>query len=582
MNDTPSNGNPPEIDELARLRELMLGEEADRLHRLDQRISDPVQRTGDVAEVLPGAMNRALADPVARPGMERPIVDTIRSAIKRDTESFAEALFPVLGPAIRRAVADALKSLVERINAALEHSFTAKGLRWRLEAARTGVPFGQIVLRETLRYAVQEVFLIQPESGLILARARRADTLRLDEDAFAAMLTAIQAFIRDSFGLEEDERLRSAELGDRTLWTINGPNAVLACVVLGSPPTEVREHLMETLEALHAHYGDEFDRPPEKLSDRRGIEALLEETLAAEVAEKASRGKGRSRLFWSGAALLALAWLCWLLWGAWQSNRLQSEIVRLLDAEPGYLVTGHEKRNGHIRITGLRDPYARSPADTLSEAGLAVGQTEFDFRSYASLEPALVLRRLQAAVDPGNALVFELEGPLLRVHGKPDPEQYARLQSLPAAHPLIEAVELPPREPRPDPGAERAARLEQFERALASVNGRELRFSAGTEFEAGGQEALDRLGADIRNLLDKAAAVDMSPGIRLEGFADGLGNAGRNREIALERARAVRAALARRGVDSSRVALAPGHWESGPENRALRKVVIHATREATP
>jgi len=240
MTDAPKPEKPSAVDDLERLRRLLIGDKAGRLDRLDRRVSDPGARTEDVAEVLPGAMNRAIDDPVSRPQLERPIVDTIRSAIKRDTESFAEALFPVLGPAIRRAVADALKSLVQRINAALEHSFTIKGLRWRLEAARSGVPFAQIVLRETMLYAVQEVFLMQPRSGLVLASARRADTLALDQDAFSAMLTAIQAFIQDSFGMAADERLRSAELGDRTLWTISGPSAVLACVVLGSPPMEVR------------------------------------------------------------------------------------------------------------------------------------------------------------------------------------------------------------------------------------------------------------------------------------------------------------------------------------------------------
>ena len=38
------------------------------------------------------------------------------------------------------------------------------------EALLRDVPFAQIVLRETMLFVVQEVFLIQPESGLVLAK----------------------------------------------------------------------------------------------------------------------------------------------------------------------------------------------------------------------------------------------------------------------------------------------------------------------------------------------------------------------------------------------------------------------------
>ncbi|MBT8040249.1 MAG: hypothetical protein KJN78_08405, partial [Gammaproteobacteria bacterium] len=109
MSETPKPPSP-EADDLSRLRELLLGDRIVYVDALYRRVEDPEQRTEDVAEVLPGAMETVVADPVAQPKFAKPLVETIRGAIKRDTESFAEALFPVLGPAIRRAVADALKS----------------------------------------------------------------------------------------------------------------------------------------------------------------------------------------------------------------------------------------------------------------------------------------------------------------------------------------------------------------------------------------------------------------------------------------------------------------------------------------
>ena len=117
--------------DLEKLRKLLLEEDRSRLNQLDQRLSDFDNRVSDVAEVLPTAFQRVAGDPVLEAEIEKPMLRTIRSSIKRDSHVFAELLFPVMGPAIRRAVADALKSLVQRINVAMEHSFSIKGLRWR-------------------------------------------------------------------------------------------------------------------------------------------------------------------------------------------------------------------------------------------------------------------------------------------------------------------------------------------------------------------------------------------------------------------------------------------------------------------
>jgi predicted ABC-class ATPase len=53
-------------------------------------------------------------------------------------------------------------------NHSLDISISWQGVKWRLEAMRTGKPFGEVVLLHTLRYRVEQVFPIQRESGLLL------------------------------------------------------------------------------------------------------------------------------------------------------------------------------------------------------------------------------------------------------------------------------------------------------------------------------------------------------------------------------------------------------------------------------
>ncbi len=633
MTESWKTGNSSTVDDLERLRDLILGEKINRLHKLDRRVSDPESRTEDVAEVLPDAMNRVVEDPVAKPKIEQPIVNTIRGAIKRDTESFAEALFPVLGPAIRRAVADALKSLVQRINVALEHSFSAKGLRWRMEAVRSGLPFGQIVLRETMLYAVQEVFLIQRYSGLVLESVRRDEALALDEDAFSAMLTAIQAFIQDSLGMAAHEQLRSAELGDRTLWVINGPSAALACVISGAPPHEVRDQLMDALETLHARYGDQFGLPPEQLADHSGINTLLQETLREEPVEAAHGPvSSKYKILWGGVGLALLLLLAWSAWSTYRVNRLEQEVARLFEDEPGYLLTEHDAEGGQLYLAGLRDPLAESPESVLQGVDADVEGVTLAFRPYQSLDQEIVLRRLRANLGDDSALTLEIRESNLTVQGELTSAQYAMLEGLAGTHPVIHSVNLAqtriagpeaadllrrqldaPPSVTITPSDDRmvlsgTATAEWFGSAASGaapiggwpldftplrttlsgqldalesrVSGRSIMFERQIEISSAVQGELDTLGRELVELQNLAAVLQADLTIRLEGFADGVGSPEKNRELALGRARTVQSELGDRGVDTSRVSLAAGHWTRGDSDLTQRRVLVQVDRES--
>ena len=624
MSETPKPPSP-EADDLLRLRELLLGDRIVYVDALYRRVKDPEQRTEDVAEVLPGAMETVVADPVAQPKFAQPLVETIRGAIKRDTESFAEALFPVLGPAIRRAVADALKSLVERINVAIEHSFTIKGLSWRLEAARSGVPFAQIVLRETMIYAVQEVFLIQPESGLVLAKARRADTLALDEDAFSAMLTAIQAFIQDSLGASEGDTLRGAELGDRALWVVNGPQAVLACLVIGSPPLELREELMNGLETIHAHHGDELDGSPEQLSGRPDIEVLLEEMLLGEVAEaKKQSGARRAVLMWGAAAALLLALLGWGAWNTWQVHQQETAIAALFNNEPGYVLTEHDSDGDTLQFSGLRDPLALAPEAVLSEAGRGADGVNVSFRPFQSLDQEIVLQRLRRSLG-GDGIELQLNGDVLVATGQLTAARRATLLSLPGLNPAIASVDLSGTRLDGNAAADLARRelnapasvsitpkkgglavsgsdpawyaatsgntgpfggwavdyapmrdglVQRLAELRAEAGGRELMFKESVTLADESSEDLADVADVLNELMPLAEALGETVTVRLVGYSDGLGGEVANKALALRRAEVVRGALIQLGIDSGSLKAAAAPWQPGDTDPSRRKVVL--------
>src|SRR6188768_399447 len=162
-------GDDPETDaaELASLRTILVGPEQRHLAALQTRLDDTRARAEDLGEVLPQVLLLHAQDPHFTRALTPPIEKAITASVHRNPKPLADALFPVMGPAIRKAVAAGLAGMVESLNRTLEHSLTWRSVQWRLEGWRTGRSFAEIVLSKTLVYRVEQVFLIDRRSGLL-------------------------------------------------------------------------------------------------------------------------------------------------------------------------------------------------------------------------------------------------------------------------------------------------------------------------------------------------------------------------------------------------------------------------------
>ncbi|HEV8197371.1 MAG TPA: hypothetical protein VGP87_12065, partial [Gemmatimonadales bacterium] len=173
----------PASEEFAELRELLLGGERRELEELKRRLDAQGLQVEELADRLPEAIAlRGGRDGQLARALAPTIDDAIRESVRQSPRDIATAIFPVLGPAIRKAIAETMAGLVESINRAVEHTFSLRGLKWRLEAWRTGTPYPQIVIKHSLVYRVEQVFLIHTETGLLLAHAAPAELKVADAD----------------------------------------------------------------------------------------------------------------------------------------------------------------------------------------------------------------------------------------------------------------------------------------------------------------------------------------------------------------------------------------------------------------
>jgi hypothetical protein len=406
MNDTATSDAA-----FAQLRDLLLADERAHLARLRQRVEEPQLRTADVSRVLVQAVNLRSADgPELAAALTPSVEAALAGSIRRDPQVLADAIFPIIGPAIRKAIAAALQGMTQSMEQALAHSISPTGLKWRLEAARTGRPFAEIVMLHTLQYRVEQVFLIDRQAGLLMQHAAAADVVVQDTDMVSGMLSAIQDFVRDSFGTTQRETLDSLQVGGLTVWIEQGPLAVLAGVIRGSPPQALRDRFRQTIEGIHQSHGaalQGFDGNALPLaSTQTALQSCIEarygkaaQTQAYDSAQASGSAKGSKHAITPiklGAVALVLALATFSFLHFKQVSRWD-HFVKRLRSEPGLVVTQAVKEDGVYQVAGLRDPLALDPHTLLKEAGLEPGDVHFVWEPYLSLRPEFVKRRALGA-----------------------------------------------------------------------------------------------------------------------------------------------------------------------------------------
>ena len=383
--------------EFAALRHLLVGPEQQQLDALADRVEKVAVTPQSLADQLPAAIALSSSRDQQLGRALAPTVETaLRESIRRNPREIATAIFPVLGPAIRKAIAETMAGLVRSINSAVEHSLSVQGIKWRVEAWRTGVRYPEVVIKHALIYRVEQVFLIHAETGLLLAHVTAPDLKVPDADLISGMLTAIQDFVRDSFRPGEGGTLTGFTVGEHTVHVEAGPRALIAGVIRGQCPDAVPQRLASTLEQIHLEYAT-------ALTDFEGDAApfatatpLLEQNLETVLSTDHSEERSGAWLRWAiplGVVALIVLGLTTASWMRWR------RVVRLMEAEPGYVVVDASRSWRRWNFRGLKDPIARDPREVLTAAGLTAPAIDAKWKPYLSLDSSIVAERARRALD---------------------------------------------------------------------------------------------------------------------------------------------------------------------------------------
>ena len=541
-------GDGSEAETMEELRELLLAPEQRELDRLRRRISEIQTReqrllVQEMGEALPRAIAlRAAQDDHLAKALGPTIEATLNESVRQNPQGIVETIFPIIGPAIRRSVSEALEGLTQSFDQILQHSLSLQSLQWRLEAWRTDRPFGEVLMTHTLLYRVEQIFLIDRKTGLPLQRVMAEEVAEAqDSSLFSSMLTAVQDFVQHSLGTKEEETLEALRVGDLTVWVEPGPRAYLAAVIRAVPPPGLRDALKDIVETVHLQFRDALATYDGDDAPFETARPLLESGLVAQY--KAPKSRAKPILL--GVALLVLIGV--LIWGFFvvrDTQRWRDYLARL-DAEPGLVLTEADRNGGDWRIRGLRDPLAADPQALLNQAGLAEKDVQARWEPYQALDPAIIAQRARRLLAAPDSVTFRVEDGTLYVAGTAPDVWVEDARQRAAFLAGITAY---------DDAALESESQRRFRTLVAAIEGQRLLFPQSSDRLAPGQDqALAAVAANLKALRETAAGLDVQWGLRVFGHASPEGSDAINQQIARRRAEAVRRALIQQGLPAEQI-----------------------------
>lgn len=545
-------------EDWAQLRTLLLAPEQTQLDELRERLDNRAVQPRDISQVLPeafairGESDQQLSQ-VLTPYVENGFV----AAVRKSPGAIVDAIAPIMGPAIRQAIARALQSMTEAFNHSLDESLSLRGLQWRLESWRTGRPFAEVVLLHRLRYQVDQVFLIHRDTGLLLHHTASDGVVVKDQQVLSGMLTAIQNYVRDSFGASQDQTLDQFHVGEWTVWIEQGSRAYLAAVIRGTPPARLREEIRDALDRVHAEQADALAAFDGDAAPFTTVHPHLESCLQAHY-DPPPPPSALKQWIVGGIVLLGLVWWGWT---AYQAHARWSQLLMQLKTEPGIVVTNAISTWGGYHLEGLRDPLAKDPSALIREAGIDLSTVTAHWSPFYALEPQLIATRVHSMLQPPSTVQFQVDGHTVVATGSASIEWIKETRRLAALVPGITHYR--------DEGVFPVS----IPDLLARINRTVVYFSPGSaRIELSERPGLNAVATMMRELHRAVSQSGQRVRFELLGSADETGPATLNALLSKQRAEAVQAVLGGEHVSAiTTVMLGKG---------AQRTVTIRASVEA--
>jgi outer membrane protein OmpA-like peptidoglycan-associated protein len=537
-----NNNDQKVIDELSELRSLLLGLEPTKVENLYQRLDNPHIHPEDISRLLPEAiLLRSQQDKKLGEAIVSTVEEAIQASVQQDENVLSEAFFPIIGPATRKAIAVALNEMMQSLNQTLEHSLSPESLKWRLEAKRTGKSFAEIVLLRSLVYRVEQVFLIHKQTGLLLQHLVATEVTTQDPDLVSAMLTAIQDFVQDSFNVSKETGIKSLRFGELTIWIEAGPQALLAGIIRGIPPQDLRLVFQEAIEKIHLKLAQEINAFTGDTAVLQPSKSYLEPCLAIQYKTPAKKNYTYAWVFLGTAAIACSIWGFFAI----REQLRWRNYLQQLNSQPGIVVINTKQRYGKYYISGMRDPLAVDPHTLIPATNLKSQNIISNWQPYLSLESPFISKRIEALLQPPTTVSLQVDNNgILQATGSAPRQWILEARKLWRYVPGIIQFE------EQNLVATELSQLESYKKQLEQTT---LFFDEGTtNLVAGSNNQLNNLVLIINQILNTAKYLNKDVQIQIIGHTDITGTKEQNILLSQARANGILSYLNSQGINTSK------------------------------
>ncbi len=516
---------------LKELRKLIVGLDEEDLKRLRDLISDPDNFSDYIVTYLPLSVKKLIESGAVTIEDLTPFIEqAIHESIRKDPHGLADILYPVMGPAIRKAVSEDIKRMLESVNTAVEHGFSLKRMGWRLQALFSGKSYAEIVLSHAYVYRVRHVFLIHRETGLLLHDVSDDEKgVMQDADMVSSMLTAIKDFVNDSLNVGKEEgQLDTIQMGEYTIWIEQGPHAILAAIIEGRPPEDLKLTMKEALEGIHVNFIEELESFEGDTEPFEKTERFLLMCMKKQEKEK----KQKKPVGLIIITLLLLAGLGYLIYQCLDDKKRFSEFISELKNEPGYYIDKADKDFKKHTVSGLKDPLAKDAFLLAEKHGFDTTNLQLYFKPYISLDPSIILQRVKKKINLPYNFALDYRNGTLYVNQTVNEELRQKFSKLVNALPGIEQVRFKISNKQPTVKKEQVKKnIFDIEKIYFVFNFNKVTLDSAQKIKFA--QLIDK----INQVYDFRFDQDSVPVIIVRGHTSTKGNLEANKKVAFDRAK---------------------------------------------
>ncbi|MEQ3658897.1 MAG: OmpA family protein [Glaciecola sp.] len=568
-----------EEQQLEQVRQILLKQ------KLEQTKSEiQSESRAAVAQVLTEALHdRDSADGSVQKVLQPMVAKSVERSIKKQRQDFVDYLYPLVGSLVRKAVAVFFTDFIEKTNDIIENSFTFKGLKWRINAWRSGISFSEYVASQTFLFRVEQVLLIHKETGNLLHSLAASTTDTQDADLVSAMLGAINDFVADSFQSPTQEsgeqHLGQIKTDDFTLFIRQAPQVILVAAVTGNMSRSGLEQLQFTLEEIQRIYFNELQSYAGDAKPFDSTSGLLQDCLLAEEKAEIDDKNKRPWYGWITLGILFLV-LAWYLYGWWVTHQVVSKIEDL-NPPPGIVIQSLSSSGRYqVELSSLRDPIAPETHTWLAENNINTDFIQLKEVVFLSVDKRVIAQKVTQTISDYPTLRFDIEA--MTLGGELPISEFqsmtSKLNQIPGQKLLqIDTSQVVLLNNQIDLSQSQAVNEQLFVTLVGEISTVQITFESGESGLGEDQSAnLDKVGELYLKVEALATRLNRSANLVIVGASDSTGESAYNQRLSRQRALVVREALIERGLKPEHVfSVGVGEIDLPGDIKSTRKVLFN-------